>query len=146
MARYPDIAAAIADDADFDAFAHFCAFGIAEGRRPSYAFDPVVTLAEVGRRLGAAQQVRDVWWLYFAMPPAERPIPNNWFDATWFRARHGGSNDWDAFASYLERVENDALSPNGWFDEAAYRAARGDAISAGGYPSGFAHFWASTVA
>ena len=149
LAANPDLAV-LAERPGFDAEEHFWAEGIWDGREPSAAYSIEHlqrTLKHAGPGLPARAQVLP---LFFALPPAARPIPNAWFNPALFRRRCAsdhpeiaGLADFPLFEFYLANGGPLALSPNGLFDEAGYQAQNPDValqVLQGRIDSGFQHF------
>jgi hypothetical protein len=62
------------ENGTLDARAHFLTVGIVEGRSPSRAVDPHFLRRELERYSKCYLELRDVYWLYFSLPAAQRPM------------------------------------------------------------------------
>ena len=133
LAQNRDIA-----DAGMDPFAHYIAFGEAEGRAPRADFDPARYRARHGAAVAGARSL----FLHFLTgghpdslvpEPAEVALVRQHFDVGhYLRASpEVAAQDLDPVAHYLETGEAEGRSPHPNFDPVFYRANNADLAGAG---------------
>jgi GT2 family glycosyltransferase/glycosyltransferase involved in cell wall biosynthesis len=147
---YPDIANACNNSPEFDARAHFFEHGLIERRQSSLFFNPELVRMRLAKVSGREIPVPETVSAFLALPHEDRFVPNDWFNAHFFRTEYGhafdnleGMSDYAAFEFYLAEAGLNFLSPNGLFAEEAYRSRYPEldgAIDCGVYASGFHHY------
>ncbi len=100
-ATYADVA-----EAGLDPLAHYCGFGMAEGRAPNAWLAPYWY-----REQNGLAQVGDSFAHYLAVGETNRLAPGPDFDPVWYRAMHGLSDTTPALADFLAQSGDGRVAP-----------------------------------